>query len=114
MQMSAEQRRDPREFIAVQVRYHGLPARVGDYTDNLSRHGMFVLTRRSWEVGTRMQVTLSFPGLLPDLTLQGVVRWRRLGTADERGVGFEFDEIDPASLRRLADFLDEMRRIPHE
>ena len=107
----SEHRREPREFIAVLVSYQGPRVKTIDVTDNLSTHGMFVLTQCHFSVGTHLRFTLSFPGLLERLPLCGVVRWTRDDT-DEGGVGLEFDDMDERTRQRLEAFLDEVRRIP--
>src|SRR5687768_15110572 len=110
--MDSEHRRDHREPIALEVRYPGLSARGCDYTDNVSSHGMFVLSGRRWPEDKQVHFVLSFPRLLDPIDLQGVVRWRRGGP--DRGFGVEFLEPDATTRHRLEAFLVRVRDVPTE
>ncbi|NVB85422.1 MAG: TIGR02266 family protein [Kofleriaceae bacterium] len=63
-----------------------------DYTENLSTGGTFILTNRTFERDTNIQLVLSFPGLVQPLALEGVVRWARGGA--HPGIGVEFVSVD--------------------
>jgi uncharacterized protein (TIGR02266 family) len=112
--MEAERRREPREPIAAVVQYLDPSARSSDYTDNVSSGGLFLLTLRDWNVGTRLRFFLSFPGLLDPIALVGIVRWKRPSPKDERGFGVQFEEIDARSQASLATFLEHLRSIPRD
>jgi uncharacterized protein (TIGR02266 family) len=100
-----ERRRERREALLLKVEYDGASDLVTDYTENISRGGTFVLTRRALAEGTPIRLSLSFPGLLQPLTLAGVVRWLRLEPEEERGVGVEFDELDDDTRSRLDELI---------
>jgi uncharacterized protein (TIGR02266 family) len=79
---------------------------VGDYTENLSTGGTFVSTNRELPIGTRVQLVLSFPGLLEPIGIEGLVRWTR-GDDGGAGAGIEFA---PGPARdQLASVVDKIR-----
>jgi uncharacterized protein (TIGR02266 family) len=86
-----EKRRDAREPVTLFVEYEGADDLVGDFTENLSSGGTFVATHRDLPIDTRVQLVLSFPGLLEPVAVEGVVRWTRAPSAEaDRGAGIEF------------------------
>jgi uncharacterized protein (TIGR02266 family) len=90
----AEKRRDTREPVTLFVEYEGADDLVGDFTENLSTGGTFVSTNRQLPIGTRVQLVLSFPGLLEPVSIEGTVRWLRTegGPEGDPGAGIEFLE----------------------
>ena len=54
----AELRRHERAAVTLLVEYDGAEDFVGDYTDNLSTGGTFVVTSRTLEVGTVVRLVL--------------------------------------------------------
>lgn len=95
---SEEKRRDSRESVTLFVEYEGADDLVGDFTENLSTGGTFVATNRTLPIGTRVQLVLSFPGLLEPIAIEGVVRWTRAdgdlgddGQPADGGAGIEFE-----------------------
>lgn len=93
-----DKRNDVRTPVTLIVDYEGADDFLGDYTENLSRGGTFVLTSRQVEVDTTIKLGLSFPGLLAPISVEGVVRWTRAG--EQPGLGIEF--LDGAGRERLA------------
>ncbi|MEO8702920.1 MAG: response regulator [Kofleriaceae bacterium] len=88
----AEKRRDSREAVTLFVEYEGADDLVGDFTENLSTGGTFVATNRELPLDTRVQLVLSFPGLLEPIAIEGIVRWTRGDGADgDAGAGIEFE-----------------------
>ncbi len=104
-----DNRRHDRLDIALVVDYEGADDLVSDFTINLSSGGTFVQTAREFEVGTRITLSLSFPGLLESIRIPGTVRWTRGGGDDRRGVGIEFDE-DADMLERVQSLLDRIEQ----
>ncbi len=88
-----EKRRDSREPVTLFVEYEGADDLVGDFTENLSSGGTFVATNRALPIGTRVQLVLSFPGLLEPIAIEGMVRWKREepGEEGDAGAGIEFE-----------------------
>ena len=79
-----EKRNSDREPVTLFVEYEGADDLVGDYTENLSHGGTFVATNRELPIGTKVQLVLSFPGLLEPISIEGIVRWTR---GDDAGSG---------------------------
>lgn len=104
-----EKRRDAREPVTLFVEYEGADDLVGDFTENLSTGGTFVATNRVLPIDTRVQLVLSFPGLLEPIAIEGKVRWKRdePGDEGEAGVGIEF-EPGPAQSA-LAAVIDKVK-----
>ena len=104
-----EKRRDSREPVTLFVEYEGADDLVGDFTENLSSGGTFVATNRALPIGTRVQLVLSFPGLLEPIAIEGVVRWKREepGEEGDAGAGIEF-EPGPAQVA-LAAVIDKVK-----
>jgi uncharacterized protein (TIGR02266 family) len=94
-------RRHAREAVTLVVEYEGADDLVADYTENLSSGGTFVNTAHEFEIGTEVQLVLSFPGLLEPIRLRAVVRWTRSGDREIRGVGLEFTELRGETQRML-------------
>ena len=104
-----EKRRENREAVTLFVEYEGADDLVGDFTENLSSGGTFVATNRTLPIGTRVQLVLSFPGLLEPIAIEGVVRWRRdeAGPEGDAGAGIEFE---PGPARdALASIVDKVK-----
>lgn len=104
-----EKRRDSREAVTLFVEYDGADDLVGDFTENLSSGGTFVATNRDLPIDTRVNLVLSFPGLLEPIAIEGTVRWKRseAGTEGEAGAGIEFA---PGPARdALAAIIDKVR-----
>jgi uncharacterized protein (TIGR02266 family) len=89
MSDSEEKRHHDREPVTLFVEYEGADDLIGDYTENLSSGGTFVVTNRELPIGTRVQLVLGFPGLLEPISIEGMVRWTR-DEADTAGAGIEF------------------------
>jgi uncharacterized protein (TIGR02266 family) len=83
--------RDHRDPIRLVVEYEDADDLVGDYTENLSLGGTFVVTSRELTIGTRVHLVLSFPGLLERIAIPGIVRWTRAHSGEDAGAGIEFE-----------------------
>ena len=97
-----DRRLHPRRPFVLRVDFAGgRPG--GDTTENLSRGGLFVQTDRPFDVGQRVPLSLSFPGLLDPIEIVGQVVWIRTSRADERaGIGVRVENAaDQAKLERL-------------
>lgn len=104
-----DQRRSDREPITLVVEYDGADELIVDYTENLSAGGTFVHTTRAFEVGTRIQLRLSFPGLLAPIAIEGVVCWSRDSDAGEPGAGIEFTDFDEQARARVDEIVQRIR-----
>lgn len=101
--MGDDRRRETREPVVLVVDYDGADDLVGDYTENLSTGGTFIHTERELEVGTEVQLILSFPGLVHPIPIDGQVRWARGSERADggQGIGIEFVRMDTDSRARL-------------
>jgi uncharacterized protein (TIGR02266 family) len=87
---------------------------AADYVTDLGEGGLFIRTDLDLEVGSRLAVSISFPGLLEPTVMDCVVRWKRPGgptiTSDQVGVGVEFAQPGSAQHERLTTLLAEIAR----
>lgn len=98
--------RDKRHDVALVVDYTGAEDFLGDYSENLSRGGMFIHTTRELTIGNQIQLVLSFPGLLSPIAVDAIVRWRR--ETDAPGVGVEF--LSGTGRDKLASIVDRIEK----
>lgn len=104
-----EKRRENREAVTLFVEYEGADDLVGDFTENLSSGGTFVATNRALPIGTRVQLVLSFPGLLEPIAIEGVVRWKRDEPSEEGDIGAGI-EFEPGPARdQLAGVIEKVK-----
>ncbi|MFZ5468683.1 MAG: response regulator [Myxococcota bacterium] len=73
---AAEKRQHPRVPFIVRVDYPD-HRRFADATENLSEGGLFIQTERPFEIGQKVPLVLSFPGLLDPIEIVGRVTWLR-------------------------------------
>ena len=84
-----ERRRGPREPLALKVEYDDLEQLVCDYTENISKGGTFIKTKKTLPVGTRFLFRLTVPGRERPFELKGdVVHANPSG--EEPGMGIRF------------------------
>jgi uncharacterized protein (TIGR02266 family) len=88
-----------RAALALKVEYGDAADLYADFTENISKGGMFILTDRELEVGRQVRLVLSFPGLVKPLPLAGVVKWLKQEPPEDRGAGIEFDASGDALVR---------------
>lgn len=98
----ADKRAHPRVPFVLKVDYRDRQA-LADATENLSGAGLFIQTDLPMEIGARVPLSLSFPGLLNPVEIVGKVAWirpERSGRA--AGVGISVDnDSDKRALDRL-------------
>ena len=76
-----EQRQDPRVPLLLRIDSPGAPGFRGA-TENLSAGGLFIRTDRALDIGARVPLLVSFPGLLEPLRIEVEVVWTRAATPD--------------------------------
>jgi uncharacterized protein (TIGR02266 family) len=105
MEHGKEKRKDPRVPLVLRVDYPGQPKGVRDATENLSAGGLFIRTDRSLEVGQRVPMVVSFPGLLDPVEVEvEVVRVRTNAGEGPPGVAVQvLSQEDQAKLASLVD-----------
>lgn len=107
-----ERRQYPREPITLAVEYDSAEELLGDVTDNLSAGGLCVSTRGALAVRDRVDLVLSFPGLIAPISVAGVVQWAEAGDGDEgeQKVGIALADPDGDAATQLESILDRVRR----
>jgi uncharacterized protein (TIGR02266 family) len=105
-----QRRRAPRTHMVLKVEYEEPFDLLADYLTDLGQGGLFICTTAPFEVGQKINFTVSFPGLLDPIPVTGVVRWRRDQSAkrDGRlpGIGVEFDVSDAQHREEIARLLE--------
>ena len=105
MEHGKEKRKDPRVPLVLRVDYPGQPRGVRDATENLSAGGLFIRTDRALEVGQRVPLVVSFPGLLDPVEVEvEVVRVRTSAAEGPPGVAVQVrSEADQQKLASLVE-----------
>ena len=78
------------------------------FTENVSEGGLFIATESGWEIGDRLNITLSLMGDAPT-TQEVTVRWIRPPGAIgglPAGIGVKFDDLMGQRLDELQEFVD--------
>ena len=79
-------------------------ARIRDFTENLSKGGLFVQTDRPFAMGQELALALSFPGLMDPVEVVGTVAWVRPATAEAPG-GVGIRVLGDQDRQRLGEIL---------
>jgi uncharacterized protein (TIGR02266 family) len=102
-------RRHERAPAIVKVMYPSAGVLRTDYSENISRGGLFIATDEPLAVGELVQIHLVCAGAAP-IPARGIVRWagehREPGEAPVRGVGVQFALDDPDERERLERAID--------
>ena len=100
-------RRDKRCPVKLKVTYPSTQEFQSDYTKNISRGGLFVMTSNPPELGTKVDINLHLPELADPINIIGeVVHSQDPGHGgDDPGVGLKFLDMDPLSRGTLASYL---------
>jgi uncharacterized protein (TIGR02266 family) len=103
MDHAKEKRRDSRVPLVLRVDYPGLGAGARDATENLSSGGLFIRTERNLDIGRRVPMVISFPGLLDPVEIEvEVVRIRVNPSEGPPGVAVKVVSAeDQAKLARI-------------
>ncbi len=112
MEHAKEKRKDPRVPLVLRVDYPGVPGATRDATENLSAGGLFIRTERDLELGQRLPLVISFPGLLDPMEIEvEVVRIRAGAAAGPPGVAVKVaSPADQAKLEQLLRRVDQPPR----
>jgi len=110
MEHAKEKRRDARVPLVLRVDYPGLGEGARDATENLSAGGLFIRTERDLEVGQRVPMVISFPGLLDPVEIEVEVVRLRVSQA-EGPPGAAVKVVSDADQAKLAHIL-ELARSP--
>jgi uncharacterized protein (TIGR02266 family) len=88
----------PRAEIALKVEYANIDAFLDDYAVNISRGGAMIRVGPEVVVGDRVDLALTFPGLLAPIRVHGVVRWVEAGPDGDQHAGVELEGQGPVPL----------------
>lgn len=83
------------------VHYKTSDRQGADCLLNLSVGGLFLRTDSPLRPGERIEMRLSFPGVLDSTAVEGEVRWTRLENSAPRGVGVAFRGLEPRTRRQI-------------
>ena len=100
-----ERRADERVVARIEVRFKGLAEAsraFRAYSLNLSAGGLCLKTRRQYEVGERLSLSLTIEK--QEYHVTGVVAWERSGA-----VGVRFENVTSEDRRRLGQAIDRFR-----
>lgn len=101
------ERRDERCVVSLAVTYRSPRDFIKDYTENVSRGGMFVRTKNPYNKGDLVDLYLHIPGLETPIKLKcEVVHIRRTETP---GVGVKFIGITKADRDRIVEYIRQHR-----
>lgn len=100
--LPSERRQQPRAALRLHVRYPDDQRYLSDWTANVSAGGLFVESELPRQLGELVLLTISFPGLLRPLNVQGTVAWLRAGD-EQTPSGFGLRVDSEGGRRRLAD-----------
>jgi uncharacterized protein (TIGR02266 family) len=98
--------------VILKVDYATSEAYVSDYTHNASGGGVFIATKKFFEIGETISFSLSFPGVLVPIDCCGEVRWHRQPEEASEdlpaGVGVEFLFDSAEEAQRIGNLLDRL------
>ena len=95
-------RKEERCDISLKVTYNSFNRFIIDYTNNVSKGGMFIKTKASHEIGSRLDLLLLVPGLDEPIKIMGrVIHNSFSGKDEDAGIGIEFIDIDEESREIL-------------
>jgi type IV pilus assembly protein PilZ len=96
-------RKEERCDISLKVTYESFKRFIIDYTKNVSKGGMFIKTKSSHEIGSRLDLLLHVPRLDEPIRLMGrVIHNNSFSDKDkDSGIGVEFIDIDEKSREML-------------
>jgi uncharacterized protein (TIGR02266 family) len=100
--------------VLLRLEYEAREDLAADYVTDLADGGLFIRTDLNLEVGSRISVSVSFPGLLEPSVLECLVRWRRPSDPstprEQVGVGVEFVGSLPEHRQRVLALMGELQR----
>ena len=95
---SQNRRKEERCDISLKVTYKSFNRFIIDYTKNVSKGGMFIKTKSSYETGSRLDLLLHVPNLDEPIIIMGrVIHNGFYDEGKDAGIGIEFIDIDEKS-----------------
>src|SRR5512134_2217852 len=110
----SEKRREVRFPVCLSVVHHGHSTEAcSDFILNISKSGVFVLTKSPLPIGTALTLRFYIPPEQRALSeFEGIVAGVNVDDPRfPRGMHVKFTACGPDDLKRLEDFLDEKRHI---
>lgn len=107
-------RRSARYEIVLNVAWQSASELGQDYLSNLSEGGIRLETRTAFEIGERLQLRMSCPGLAGPLAVDGEVRWRRPSADGYHHTGVAFCSLSALARTQLKGVLSQLaeRSVP--
>lgn len=109
-------RTHPRLPVELRVEYNDLDVFITEYTQNISKGGVFIRSDHQLDPGTELLFKLHVPRLMEPLDLRGRVAWVRgvdqATEAKRPGMGIRFiyhSDEERERLERTVEFLDRQR-----
>ncbi len=100
--MGQSRRQDERFPAVVKVTYESAGAMRAEYTGNISRGGLFIVTDAEFEIGQQLELHLACAGARNIIAVPGEVRWiGEKGSPPRLGVGVKFLLDDPVVKARI-------------
>ena len=96
-----KEERAPRKSCRIPVRYKTFDRVYADQIKNISQSGVFIETRRPIFVGEEILMDFKIEGVNKALRMEG-----KVVHASSRGVGIEFNKVDPTLSQLLPAILD--------
>ena len=115
-----KQRSGSRVPYRMRVDYRTVDEFVIDYTENISRGGAFIRTRRPLAPGTRLQLELVVTGVPVLMKMRGHVAWINPPTGPRHrpdlpaGMGVKFIYPDETTMLMIEALVDRLEREPPE
>ena len=106
-----DRRRHRRAPVMLRVSYESAGALKSDFTENISRHGLFIATTEPFVTGQAVQLELCCAGLPQTIPVDGTVRWVGQNASapnqpPTQGIGVQFDLSDPVMSARIESMVD--------
>jgi Tfp pilus assembly protein PilZ len=95
-ELLSKEKRAPRKSCRIPVKYTTFDRVYSDQIMNISQSGVFIETRRPIFVGEEILMDFKVEGIDKALRIEG-----KVVHASSRGVGIEFNNVDPALSRLL-------------
>ena len=97
-----ERRRSARAPLVVRVDYSSVDALFSEFTRNINEGGMFIATDRPPPLESTVTLQFTLPHGDEPIKIGGrVTRVSEGGDGEPRGIGVEFDALDPEARSRI-------------
>lgn len=100
-ELLSKEERAPRKSCQIPVKYRTFDRVYSDQIMNISQSGVFIETRRPIFVGEEILMDFKIEGINKTLKIKG-----KVVHASNRGVGIEFENVDPALSQVMPAILD--------